>query len=182
MAIKSKLSVCLLAGLFAVSAEAAKVPFEVAGYTYHMTGTFKAGGKARCGAFGGGGGEKTKFKPEASISFDEDGSFSWFDDSMSPFGQVSPGQVMTTSKNGKKLTLAFDGDHATALLSIAGLHNAGSPSGADIAAKHMMKATVSDKKLTVTEKAVLSYKFGYCTYKWTITRKMSGAPQPPAET
>lgn len=171
-------SVTCLVGLASEPTLAAKkAPFEVAGYTYDMVGTFKAGGKARCGGFAGGGGAKSKFKPEASISFNEDGSFSWFDDTMSPYGQISDGQIINTSKNGKKLTLAFGMDHATALLSIAGLNNTGNINGVDIGATHSMKATVSDKKLTVTEKAVLKYQIMHCTYKYTITRKMKGTPQ-----
>jgi hypothetical protein len=179
MAIKSKLSVCLLAGLFAVSAEAAKAPFNATGYTYVMLGDLKVRGAARCGGFAGGGGGKSKVPMTASVRFDPDDAFFWFDDSMALAD--SYGQVMKRNKNGQKLELAFNGGQAaTALFQMAAIPNSGNPTGMDIAASYSLKAAVSAKKATVTEKAVYKYKIAMCTYKYTITRKMSGVAQPPA--
>lgn len=164
--------ICVVAGVVAVSAEA-KAPFDATGYTYDLSGNLRVKGSARCGGFAGGGGAKSKVPVSASIQFDPDDAFFWFNDDMAVAD--SYGQVVVRSNNGKKLELAFNGDQAaTALFQMAAIPNNGNPSGMDIAASYSMKAVVSNKKATVTEKAVYKYNVSMCSYKYTVIRKMTG--------
>lgn len=170
----------LVASMLALNAGAAPAPFDPTGYTYDMSGFLKVSGKARCGGFAGGGGAKSKVPLGASISFGEDDTFLWFNDSMALAD--SEGQVMSRSKNGRKLRLAFNGEQAaTALFQMAAIPNNGNPTGMDIATSYSLNATVSNKKAKVVEKAVYRYTIAVspaysCNYKYTITRTMTGVP------
>lgn len=161
-----------------LAANAAKAPFVVEGKAYELSGKLFAKGKVRCGRVGGVGGGKSKQELTALIVFGENDSFSWMNDTLSSPGKISNGSVLTRNKNGKKLTLDFNGDHETALLSMASIPSVPDVNGQQVAATHSLKAVVSDTKATINEKAVMTFTMAAggmsCNYKYTIGRKMKG--------
>lgn len=170
----------LLVALLPIGAHAA--PVDLKNRQYNLTGKMSVNGSAKCYGRSASAGKVSPVELTASIRFGESdqvgGTFEWFDDSLSVLDIT--GDIF--NRKGNTLELAFDNDGATALLAMANIPpSSGGEGGAGVNVdSYSIKAVATNKTLVVTEKVVMKISMPpYCEYRWTIKRKMKGAPVAP---
>lgn len=174
----------LLAAMLPISVQAA--PVDLKNKQYNLTGKMAVKGSAKCYGRSASAGKVSPVELTASIRFgDSDqvgGAFEWFDDSLSVLDTT--GDII--ERKGNTVTLAFDNEGATALLAMANIPpTSGGEGGSGITVdSYSIKAVATNKTLSVNEKVIMKISMPpACEYRWTIQRKMKGAPvTPPSPT
>jgi hypothetical protein len=172
-----------IAGLLALSLPLSlnAAPVDTTGKQYDMAGRISVHGTGKCYGRSASAGKVSPVDIFASIKFgDSDqagGTFDWFNDTLMAPMFTDTGEIV--ERSGNKMTMIFTGENAqtagSALFSIANIPPSSGAGNPVSVSAYSLTSVVTKNKLTVTEKVSVGVDVPpYCSFKWTIKRKMKG--------